>query len=720
MSTPNIDAPLKVVHVTCPHDCPDSCSMLVTVDISTGKAIRVEGNPRHPVTRGFLCNKVNSYLDFVYNDRRMLYPHRRVGPKGPGARFERIGWEEAIGTITDRFKRVIDEQGPEAVQPFSFSGTLGILGFLGMGERFFNRMGAARLERTICTAAGKFANMVTTGGWSDANIEDIPAMDVVVLWATNPVSTSVHMMPFVEQARRNGAKIIAIDPRVTRTTEWASWHLQPRPGTDSALALGMMKVIVDHGLHDERFLREHTVGWERLIEERLPWYSLERVAAITGIPARDIERFALLYGGTRKSFIRLNWGIQRHDNGGMMTRCVLVLPAITGAWQTGGGACLGTGDAMRGVDFRKLQRPDLLSGRTPRAINMIRIGEALNDRSLDPPIKALYCWNADPANCVPDTASARKGLMRDDLFVVVHDTFFSDTCDYADILLPADTQLEHMDLHGAYGNYVFSLSVPAIEKIGESLDNQEVFRRLAKSMGYDDPCLYESDEEMIRELIDPDFNPLFEGISLEGLKQTGWARAAVGSPRRPGVNSGQWKTPSGKIEIFSAALEAMGLDPLPDHVPEREGLAAAEQSRFPLQVISAATHYYIGNSFQPVPRLRKLASRPEFEISPEDAAERNISDGDLCRLFNDQGETFGYAVVVPGLLKGVLGAPKQIAGSRTPGGLNVNALVSQRVADMGGAPVYYSTMAEIQRAVPPGSSLTEGAGDGISDQPRAI
>lgn len=694
-----VSSKLRTVHVACPHDCPDGCSMRVTVDITSGRAIKVAGDPTHPVTRGYLCNKVNHYLDLVYNDKRVLYPHRRVGPKGPGAKFRRIGWDEALNEIAARLKAVVSEYGAEAVQPFSYSGTLGMLGFFGMGERFFNKMGAARLERTICTAAGAAAEMHTFGRVGDANIEDLPDMEVVILWGTNLVSTGVHAMPFVNAARDNGARIIAIDPRVTRTTAFADWHIQPRPGTDAALALGMMKVIVDCGLHDMDFLERHTIGWKKLLDERLPEYPLERVEAITGIPAADIEKLALLYGGTKQSFIRVNWGIQRHDNGGMMTRAIKLLPAITGATRGKGGVCMSTGGEMRRVDMRKLQGTHLLQGRMPRTINMIQLGNALNDPALDPPVKVLFCWNADPANCVPDTIAARKGMSRDDLFMVVHDTFWCDSASYADIVLPADTALEHVDLLPAYGNYYYTLSEQAIEKQGESLDNQEMFRRLARAMGYDDPCFSQSDEDMIRELIDPKVNPLFEGITYDALKRNGWARANVDSARRWGINSGKWPTPSGKIEIYSEALAKLGLDPLPMHLPEQEGFESLEaKKKFPLQVISAATHYFIGASFQHVPRLQEMLARPTFEVSGQDAKARGIGDGDHCRLFNDRGEVFGHALIVEGLLPGVIGAQKQLQGSRMRGGVNINALTSQREADMGRGPVFYSTLAQLEKA----------------------
>ncbi len=688
---------LKTVHVSCPHDCPDACSMRVTVDTRSGRAIEVKGDPTHPVTRGYLCNKVNNYLDLVYNDRRVLYPHRRVGAKGPGAKWQRIGWDEALDEIATRLKRIIAEDGPEAVLPFSYSGTLGFLGFLGMGERFFNRMGACRLERTICTAAGAAAEMFTTGRVGDANIEDLPDMKVVLLWGTNLVTTGVHAMPFVNEARANGARIIAIDPRVTRTTAFADWHIQPRPGTDAALALGMMKVIVDRGLHDVEFLKAHTVGWERLIDERLGDYTLDAVERITGVAAADVEKLALLYASTKQSFIRVNWGIQRHDNGGSMTRAIKLLPAMTGAMAGKGGVCMSSGGEMRAIDMAKFQRTDLLAGRNPRTFNMIQLGKVLNEAQ--PPVRALFVWNSDPANCVPDTVDARRGMAREDLFTVVHDTFFTDSADYADILLPADTALERTDLLAAYGSYYFGLSQPAIEKLGESLDNGELFRRLARKMGYDEPCFSQTDEEMLEEIIDPDFNPLFEGVTMELLRERGWARAAVDSPRRKGVNSGKWATPSGKIEIYSEAMAQKGLDPLPAYLPEAEGLANSEAvSRYPLQVISAATHYFIGASFQHVPRLQEMLSRPTIEISPEDARARGIASGDFCRLYNDRGESFGYAHIVEGLLPGVIGAPKQLQGSHMKNGVNVNALTSQREADMGRGPVFYSTLAEVEKA----------------------
>ena len=687
----------KEVHVSCPHDCPDGCSMRVTVDKKTGRAISVRGDASHPVTKGFLCGKVNHYLDYVYGDNRVLYPQRRIGPKGPGARWERISWEAALSEIANNLKLVIDNHGPDAVLPFSYSGTLGMTGFLGMGQRFFNRMGACRLERTICTAAGAAAEQYTFGRVGDANIEHLPEMDVIILWGTNIVSTGVHMVPFLTQARANGAKIIAIDPRVTRTTEYADWHISPKPGTDAALALGMMNRIVSKGLHDETFLNNHTTGWAEFISDRLPDYSIASVADITGLEEGVIEKLSDLYGSTRKSFIRCNWGIQRHDNGGHMMRAIKLLPVVTGAASGDGGICVSTGGELRVFDENRFYRSELLEGRNPRTFNMIQLGKALNDA--DPPIKSLFVWNADPANCVPDTISARQGMARSDLFTVVHDTFFTDSAMYADILLPADTALERMDILAGYGAYYYGLSMPAIGKLGESLDNNELFRRLAREMGYFEDCFVQTDEEMIEEIIDPEFNPLFEGVTLDLLKKQGWARGAVDSPRRKGVNTGVWPTPSGKIEIYSEKMKELGFDPMPAHLPEEEGLEAVnERSPYPLQVLSTATHYFIGATFQHVDHLQDMLSRPTFEISPEDAESRAICEGDYCRLFNDRGESFGYAHIVDGMRKGVIGAPKQLQGSKMNNGFNINTLTSQKESDIGRGPVYYSTLAEIQRA----------------------
>lgn len=691
----------KIVKISCPHDCPDTCSVLVTVDNTTNRAICIEGNPKHPITNGYLCSKVNHYLDLVYSENRVMYPHRRIGPKGPGAKFERISWDEALTTLANKLKSVVDEYGGEAVQPYSYSGTLGFLGYIGMSERFFNKMGAARLGRTICIAAASAAGRYTYGPANGPDIVEASNADYVILWGTNLVSTGVHALPFFQKAKERGAKIVVVDPRMTRTVEMlADWHIQPKPGTDGALALGMMNVIVNAGLHDVEFLKEQTVGWERFLSDELHKWTPEVVSGITGIAAEDIRKFALEYAATKKSFIRPNYGLNRHDNGGMMVRNIMLLPAITGAWREKcGGVLVGTIEEMWGLDFAYLCGSALLGDRTPRSVNMVQIGEALNSTTLSPPIKAMFVWNSDPANCTPDVKDTLRGLMRDDLFVAVHDTFWTDTCDYADIVLPADTQLEHADLHGAYGNYFFGMSTPAIPKQGESKDNQQLFRELAERMGYTDDAFKESDEEMIRTLINPKVNPLFEGVTFEDLKENGFARGHVEAERRNYLRVG-WPTPSKKIEIYSETMEKDGLPPLPTYTTEIEGLGMAKpDSRFPIQLLSPATHYFIGDSFTSVPRLAAMQSRPTVELNPEDARERGIEEGDCCRIYNDRGESFAYAIIVKRLIRNVAGVQKQYRNSLMPRGLNANATNTQRVTDMGSGPSFYSNMVQIEKAV---------------------
>lgn len=699
-------------HVCCPHDCPDTCSMLVTRDDSTGRAVRVQGDPTHPVTRGYLCNKVNHYLDLVYNDNRVLYPHKRVGPKGPGAKFERISWDEALDMVTDNFKEVIAEHGSEAVQPYSYSGTLGMLGYWAMDQRFWNRMEAARLEQSICIYAAMWAGIHTYGVANGPAVHDaVQEADLIVLWGANLVSTGVHAIPFIREAQERGAKLVVIDPRITRTTMMADWHIQPRPGTDAALALGAMKVIVDNGLHDEAFLREQTIGWEQFINEKLPEYPLDRVSEITGVSEADIEKFGLMYGKAKKSFIRANYGLNRHQNSGQTCRAILVMPCITGAWrEPNGGAAFGTLEEMwLQFNLAKLQRPDLGNRAEKRVVNMVQIGRALadnigvDDQPLDPPIKSIFVYNSDPANCAPNSGNVRRGLMRDDLFVAVHDTFWTDTCNYADVVLPADTQLERMDLHAAYGHWHFNLNKAVIEPLGESCANTELFRRMAQKMGYveeGDDAFTQTDEEMIRDILfDEEVNPLMEGITYEQLVENGWARASDKSKRRDFLNIG-WPTASKKIEIFSQTLADEGQDPLPTYNPEVEGQEDPKRKDYPIQVLSSAAHYFIGDSFQSVPRLQAMMSRPTVELSVNDAKERGIEDGDLVRLYNDRGETYCYAVIIKGLLDGVCATQKQFKGSNTPGGVNVNVLNSEMLTDFGLSPTFYSCLAEIEKADP--------------------
>ena len=699
-------------HVVCPHDCPDSCSMLVTRDDRSGKAVQVQGDPTHPLTRGFLCNKVNHYIDYVYNENRVLYPHRRVGPKGPGAKFERITWDEALSEIESNFRRIIDQFGSEAIQPINFAGTMGQIGYHVMDERFWNKIEAGRLEKSICVHAAYHANVHTHGPLSGPDIAIASEeAELIILWGFNPVSTSVHAVPFIREAQERGCTIVAIDPRQTRSTWMANWHLQPRPGTDAALALGMMKVLVDEGLQDQEFLEQYTTGWEELIKTRLVDYTPERVSEITGLSIKDIIKLARLYGSTKKTNIRAGHGLNRHLNSGQMARAILILPSITGAWRERcGGAGFGRVEEAFGPRVRNdLQRNDLGNRDSKRLINMVQMGRALADNlgedemPLDPPVKCLFSYCSDPANSLPNSNNVRKGLMRDDLFTVSHDTFWTDTCDYADIVLPADTQLERTDFVAAYGFYHYAMNLPVIDPLGESVSNSELFRRLARVMGFIESsgtAFTQTDEEIIRDaLLDSNADPSLEGCTYEELKSNGWFIGNYDSPRRDVFMTG-WPTKDGKIQIYSEDLKDLGQDPLPIYLPEMEALKAEDNDNYPLQVLSTASHYLIGSSFHSVERLVSMQSRPTFEIGIDDAEKRNITDGDLCRLYNNSGETYGHAVIVEGMLTGVIGTQKQINGSKTLGGVNINALNTETLTDFGYAPSFYSVSAQIEKANP--------------------
>ena len=710
----------SVHHISCPHDCPDTCSMLVTKDDKTGKAVSVQGDPSHPITRGYLCNKVNHYIDLVYNENRVLYPHRRVGPKGPGAKFERITWDEALEEITNDFKKTIKEYGSEAVQPFSYSGTLGMLGYWTMDQRFFNKMEAARLEQSICIYAAMWAGLYTYGLSNGPHVGEAArdGCELMILWATNLVSTGVHSIPFIREAKERGMKLVVVDPRRTRTTMFADVHIQPKPGTDAFLANAMIKVIVDKNLHDVDFLNTQTHGWEEFVEKVLPRYTLEEAEKITGVKAKDIEDLAVEYAKTKKSYIRANYGLNRHQNSGQMCRAVLILPCFNGSWREEkcGGVAFGQLEEMwLRFDLGKLQRPDLGDRASKRIVNMVQIGRALADNigddgaQLDPPIKSLFVYNSDLANCTPNSGNVRKGLMRDDVFISVHETFWTDTCMYADIVLPADTALERTDCHWAYGSWFLGINKPVIEPLGESINNTELFRMLADKMDYvdsNDNAFTQTDEEIIKDILleaenedGERFNCLTEGINYEDVVKNGWARASTESKRRDFLNNG-WPTPSGKIEIKCEAITAEYPDvsPFPEYVPEINGQFDPKKSKYPIQVLSSASHYFIGDSFQSVPRLQAMQSRPTVEISLGDAKERGIEDGDLVRLYNDNGETFCYAVLINGLLEGVCATQKQFKGSNTPGGLNVNNLNSEMLTDFGKSPCFYSVLVEIEKA----------------------
>ena len=685
------------------------------VTIRNGRAIKIEGDPTHPTTRGFLCGKVGQhYLDLVYSPRRVLTPRRRVGPKGSG-QFEDISWDEAIAEIVERFRGIVAEHGAQAILPYSYSGTLGLLNEGSMDRRFFHRLGASQLERTICSEAGFTAWKYTYGASIGTDPEAFAHASLILVWGSNPATSNTHLMPFITAARKAGARLIVIDPRQTRTARLADWHLAPRPGTDAALALALMNIIIGENRHDQAWLDEYAVGFDALRERAAEW-PVERAAATTGLPAEDILALAREYASTRPSVIRLNYGLQRHTNGGMMVRAVACLPAIVGAWRdVGGGALLSTSGAFN-LDTAALARPDLLPTPEPRWVNMNQLGDALLTLN-DPPIKALFVYDANPAASTPNSARVIAGLMREDLFTVVHDPYFTDTTDYADIVLPATTQLEHADLHKAYGNYYLQVNQPAIAPLGQSVSNVETFRRLAKAMGFSEPCFDDTVEDMIDQAL-ARRHPHLQGITRERLMAEGWVRLALPTaepavagghvstptaeaptPWAPFAHGG-FPTPSGKVELYSARMAADGLDPLPRHDPIAESAEAdpALAARYPIHLITPSAHFFLNTSFSHVDGLIAKQKEPFIELSAADAEARGIADGDWCRVFNDRGEVRLRARVGNTVRPGVAAAEATWWTKLSPERKGINQLTSDALTDMGRGATFYTNLVQVERA----------------------
>ena len=544
MSQPGLD--VRVVKGACPHDCPDTCALETTVE--NGVAVKVAGAKDHPFTDGTLCTKVSRYLDRTYAPDRVVYPHRRVGGKGPGrGTWERITWDEAVdddrGEVHRRSPR--RPTGREAICPYSYAGTMGLLNFAGMDRRFFNHLGASLLDRTLCSSAGKVGIKISLGGSVGMDPERVEDARLILIWGSNPITSNLHYWSRVQEAKRRGARVVVIDPYRSLTAEKGTDHIPVRPGTDAALALAMMHVIINEGRHDADYVARYTVGFEALTE-RVQAYPPERAADICGIEADTIVQLARDYATTRPAAIRVNYGLQRHQGGGAAVRAITCLPALVGAWRdAAGGVLLSTGD-FYAMNQKALERPDLIRG-NPRTINTSSIGDALLEAK--PPIRALFVYNSNPVTIAPDSEKVVRGFSRPDLFTVVHDVFFTDTADYADIFLPATTQLECLDIHKSYGHLYVLLNQPAIAPVGEALPNTEVFRRLARAMGFTEPALFESDETMIRQSLQTT-HPRMAGIDYETLEERGWQRLNVPASYAP-FAAGGFPTPSGKCEFYS-------------------------------------------------------------------------------------------------------------------------------------------------------------------------
>lgn len=698
-----------LVRGACPHDCPDTCATIT--EVRDGRAVAFYADKEHPITQGWLCAKVRPYLEHVYHPDRLTHPLRRVGPKG-GDQWERISWEAAIGAITGRWKAIIAEHGAAAILPYSYSGTLGLVQNLACEQRLWNRMGASGLQRSICGAAAERAVNATLGARLAPDPRDVQHSRLVILWGHNPASTGPHFMPFLRQAQRAGCHVVVIDPRRTRTARSADEHIRPRPATDGALALGLMHVLVREGLHDEGWLRAHAFGWDDL-RARIAEYPPERVAAITGVSEATIVSLARRYGTTQPALIKIADGLQRHGNGGQTVRAIACLPALVGQYGVRGGGLsystsgylLWNGNALAHLG----ECPPI-----PRVVNMNRLGAALTGEVADPPIQALYVFNANPVASSPNAGLIVRGLQRADLFTVVHDLFMTDTARHADIVLPATSQLEHVDLHKAYGQLTLQYNAPAIAPLGECKSNWDVMRLLAAGMGYDEYWLKQSAGEVIAEVLDATRNQgaprwatgehaqsLLEDITLERLERAGslpfnlpegFVPFATGNADEPV----HFPTPNGRVLLRCDVLADEGLDPLPEYVPPAE-LRAIDTRLSPIVLISGASHHFVSSSLASQPGLRAKEGPPFVEINPADAVARGITDGDQVIVANERGACRLRAVVTSDVPPGVAVAPKGQWPRLSPDGRNVNWTTSDALGDLAGQSTFHSNLVTVRR-----------------------
>src|ERR1700744_859278 len=697
------------VRGACPHDCPDTCAMLIQVQ--DGRAVEVRGDPDHPFTRGGLCVKVNNYIDKTYSPDRVLYPMRRNGPNGSGE-FTRVSWDEALDEIAGRFRSAIAKHGPETVMPVSYLGTEGILNGLNVGDPFFNKLGATITERTYCDSGACTAYTMTIGATAGVDPESLVHSRYIVIWACNMISTNLHLWPFVAEAQRRGAKVVVIDPVRHRTAAHADWYIPIRPGTDGALALAMMNVIIGEGLTDEAYVRDYTVGYGELAE-RVAQYSPEWAAEQTGIPAGDIRTLAREYAAAQPSMIRIGVAIERQAGGGQTVRSIACLPALTGAWRNVGGGLLQLPLWAFPVNWPALLHPELATPGT-RVVNQYLLGRALTgELNLDPPITALMVYNSNPVVGCPEQDKMIAGLSREGLFTVVSTHYLTATARYAALVLPATTQLEQHDIMFSWGHLYVTLNTPAIEPVGEAVSNTEPFRRLAARMGLTDPCFTRTDQEMMAEAFDWS-SPLLDGITLDSLRETGWARLILPGPDEFAPHAaGNFPTPSGKTEFRSSVAEAAGnfvvplfrqgyegfqpggvVDPLPHYVPPRE----TADSGYPLSLISPKSHAYINSSAGNQPRQVRAQGEQTVIMHPRDAAGRGVVTGQYVTVFNDRGRFTARAEVSTEIAPGVVLSPMGTWRANARGDATVNAVNPVVFAYLGNAPTFSDSRVEIELA----------------------
>ena len=680
-----------VVRAACPHDCPDTCAMLITVREERGRkvAVKIAGDPTHPTTAGTLCTKVSRYLERTYHPDRVLHPLKRIGAKGDG-RFVRVSWDEALSDVAQRLGEIA-ARDPQCIVPYSYAGTMGMVQGEGMAARFFHKLGASFLDRTICATAGGEALAYTLGIKTGTDIEQFQNSKLIVFWGCNAIASNLHLWSRAQEAKRHGAKLIAIDPYRSLTAEKCHQHIALMPGTDAAFALGVMHVLMREGWLDRDYIERYTLGYHGL-EERAEEFDPARVASICGISAAEIEDFARDYWQIRPAVIRVNYGMQRARGGGNAVRAVACLPALVGHWRDAAGGVLLSTSGMYPVDSAALHRPDLLAGKTPRTINMSTIGDDL--QHADPPIDALIVYNSNPVAVAPQSREVARGFAREDLFTVVLEHFMTDTADYADYVLPATTQLEHVDVHKSYGHLYMLANNAAIEPLGEALPNSEIFRRLAAKMGFTDPCFAETDDQMAAQAFKRE--GATANFDWPRLKLSGWQRLDVPEKYAPFAH-GAFATPSGRCEFYSEQVAKLGQDPLPAYVApyEAPGNGSLAQ-RYPLAIISPPARNFLNSTFVNVMSLRSTEGEPTVEIHPLDAHARGIVDGTRVRIFNDRGSIEVLARVTDRARPKCVVALSIWWKKLARDGKNANELTGQSLTDIGRAPTFYDCLVEVE------------------------
>ncbi|UGB28949.1 molybdopterin-containing oxidoreductase family protein [Metabacillus sp. B2-18] len=667
-----------IVPSVCSLDCPDQCGLLLHK--KNGKITKIEGDPEHPVTKGAICNKVRHMGERIYDVKRLQSPLKRVGRKGEG-QFEPITWKEAIDTIATKWKEIISDTGAESILPYSFYGNMGRINSEGMDRRFFNHLGASQLDRTICSVAGSNGYRYTMGGSYGTDPEDMTATKLFIMWGINAVSTNMHQMMIAQKARKNGAKIVVIDVHKNQTGKMADWFIPILPGTDGALALGIMHILYKENLVDRPFLEQYTIGSNEL-EEHVQQYEPQLVSSITGVPEEDIYSLAQMYGKTSPSMIRIGNGLQHHDNGGMIVRTISCLPALTGQWNVKGGGALKGNSAFLAFNTDALQRPDLLKQNT-RTINMNSLGKELLE--LNTPIQSLFVYGTNPAVVAPDANKVRKGLEREDLFTVVHELFITETAMYADIVLPATSAFENIDFYTSYWHHYIHLHEPVIHPFGESKSNTDVFRMLAKAMEFDEPEFKDNDEELIKQSLIQTNNPSLKHVTYEKLKKKRYLKANRNSQLLDNL-----KTPSGKIELFSQQMKEEGYPPLPTYIP------ILQESDFPFLFVPGPNHNFLNSTFSHQDKHMKLEKTPKLFINSLDATRLGINDGDTVRIWNQRGECELTASVGEQVLPGVVVSQGLWSDLNGKNHL-VNALTPDRIADMGGGAVFFSGRVKVEK-----------------------